>query len=147
MGKDMSFKSICLGLILTSLVTNLNSIETSMSSRFSSTDNNYSGVDMLKEIFGNSYVQHACPDDGYGEAYKDTKVCYENNSEINRHKIVSCNELRLGGGSKNLTFSCKCKYLKSNKNNCDSKPEYMPVHDECLFVYVGMAVIDFYSIF
>lgn len=110
------------------------------------------GVDLIREVFGGMSDQRMCPGVGVSdeEAAARSANCQEGAAEddstplvANPHKITGCRELRLGGGSKNLTFSCDCKYMRPNRNGCDLKrkaPEYEPVHDSCLFVYVGMAV-------
>lgn len=102
------------------------------------TSTNIEYVDLIKEVFGHTLEPRMCPKSGE----EDAAACQETDPDLSPHKIVQCQELRLGGGYKNQTFSCKCRYLKANAN-CDlinRKPEYEPVHDQCLFVYVGMAV-------
>lgn len=149
------FVTICL-VIWSSRVSSHQPTESILSTWLtSSSSSSYGSLDMMREVFGSSLEDRMCPVDddedeetvAGGDDHSDTKVTCINHRDgttvggVHSHKIVSCQEMRLGGGSKNLTFSCNCKYLKSgHTHDCDLRPEYEPVHDNCLFVYVGMAV-------
>lgn len=144
MGEKKRLKLILLSLFIPVVVANATPVA-AWFSWLSSFNHNYANFDMMKEIFVNSAEQRMCPD--VPSLKDEATTCNDNDPKSHPHKIVSCQELRLGEGTKNLTFSCKCKYLESGNRLCDTnrKVEYQPIHNECLFVYVGMAVIFGYA--